>query len=188
METLNPGIMVEALCLYNKPLNFLLERDEVFNQLTAVSTLTGIQYYSASRGTMRTFFEHSEVIDGPDTKRPLADPYFENPPAELTLYARQKDLTFGDNIYRYDYFNAQNGIFFMQENLTTMNYSFIPAIGKGNLKTIMAVYDCGDAFLIYTVSMVKAAVLPGMGERIKNSFSSRAEAVLKWFTGRISAG
>jgi len=184
METLNPGIMVEALYLFNKPADSLTEKEEIFNKLTAISTLAGIQYYSASRGVMRTLFEYSAVIDGPDTKRPLADPFYRILPAKLTVYTRQKDLTFGDNIYLYNFFNADNGIFFMQENITTMNYSFVPVIRKGNLKIIMAVFDCGGSLLIYTVSMAKAVTLPGMGEWIGNSFSNRAEAILKWFTDR----
>jgi len=186
IEMLNPDIMVEALYLYRKSVNPLLERNnaKILNQLLAISSLTGIQYYSDSRKTMRTLFEYSSVIDTPETKNPLADPVYIIPPAEVTVFARQKDLTFGDNIYRYDYITAGNGIFFLQENITTMYYSFVPVIRKGNLKTIMAVFDCGNALLIYTVSMAKAVTLPGMGERIGNSFSNRAEAVLKWFTGR----
>lgn len=178
--------MVEALYLFNKS-GFPAERNDAYilNKLLAISTLTGIQYYSESRKSMRTLFEYSAVIDGPETKRPLADPVYIVPPAEVTIFTRQKDLTFGDNIYRYDYISSENGIFFLQENITAMYYSFVPAVKKGNLKTIMAVFDCGSSLLIYSVSMVKAVTLPGMGERIGNSFSNRAEAVLKWFTGRV---
>jgi hypothetical protein len=190
METLNTNIMVETLHLYKKPQysgNWDNEQKTgLYNQLLAISTLAGIQYYSASRGAMRILFEYSSVIDGPDTKRPLPDPVYSVPPAELALYSRQKDLTFGDNIYRYNYAAAQNGIFFIQENVTALSYSLVPAIGKGSLRSIMAVFDCDDVLLIYIASMAKAASLPGMGERIGTSFSNRAEAILKWFTGRVN--
>jgi hypothetical protein len=184
--------MVESLYLYKKPEYAQTDssgwddtqKTGLFNQLLAVSTLTGIQYYSASRGTMRTFFEYSNAVDGPDTKYPIPDPVYATPPAELTLYVRQTDLTFGDNIYRYDYKTAKNGIFFVQENLTDLTYLMIPVIGKGNLRSVMAVFDCGDTLLFYIVSMAKAVSVPGMGNRISNSFSNRAEAVMKWFTGR----
>jgi uncharacterized membrane protein len=188
IETLNPNIMVESLYLYKKPQNSgdwdTAQKTGLYNQLLAISTLAGIQYYSASRGAMRTLFEYSRVIDGPDTRNVLPDPVYSVPPAQVALFSRQKDLTFGDNIYRYNYATTGDGIFFIQENVTALNYSLVPAIGKGNLRSIMAVFDCGDILLIYIASMAKAASVPGMGERIGTSFTNRAEAIIKWFINR----
>jgi len=192
IDSLNPNMMVETLSLYKKPEHSHKapydwdeeQKTGIFNQLLSISTLTGIQYYSASRRAMRTFFEYSSVIDGPDTKNPVPDPVYSSPPALLTIYARQKDLTFGDTIYRYDYAAPGDTIFFIQENLTSLSVSLIPAIGKGNLRTVLAVFDCGDSLLVYSVSLAKALSVPGMGERIGASFSNRAEAILKWFCAR----
>jgi len=192
MGALNPNIMAETLYLYKKPdhshtdSNIWDERQktELLNQMLAISTLTGIQYYSASRGAMRIFYEYSSVIDGPDTKFPLSDPVYSTLPAEITLYAKQTDLTFGENIYRYNYFTSKNGIFFIQENITSLTVTLFPAIRRGNLRSVMAVFDCGDVLLIYAASMARAASMPGVGERIGDSFSNRAQAILKWFSTR----
>jgi hypothetical protein len=190
-EALGPGLSVETLSLYTKPAPSSIwsnaQRANLFNRLTALSTLTGIQYYSASRGAMRTFYESSLVIDGPQSKKPLSDPVFASPPESLSLYARQKDLTFGDNVYRYDYRTTQDAFFFVQENVTALNAGIIPAVGKNKLRSVFAVIDCGDCFLIYAVSMAKAAAVPGMGDRIGNSFGNRAEAAIKWFASGADA-
>jgi len=194
-NSVNPGIMVEALYLYKKPVIFHTsagnwdagQKTGIFNQITAISTLAGIQYFSASRNTMRTFYEVSGVIEGPSSRRLLPDPYFAQVPAAHTLFARQKDLTFGDNVYRYDYASSADIIYFTQENITALNYGILPAIGRGNLRSVIAVFDCGDSVLIYIASMARAASLPGMGDRISSSFSSRAAAVLSWLTGRLNS-
>jgi len=193
IDTLAPNMMVETLSLYKKPLQSHSDRESwdetqktgIVNQLLALSTLAGIQYYSASRKSMRTFFEYSRVIDGTNTKNPVPDPVYSVPPERISLYARQKDLTFGDNIYRYEYAVGRDVVFFVQENITSLTVGLIPAVGKGKLKTVIAVFDCGDTLLIYVASMAKTASVPGMGEKIGNSFSNRAEAVLKWFSGRL---
>jgi hypothetical protein len=186
MTALEPTLAVETLYLYKKPGSAAVWNDSLrtalFNQMTAISTLTGIEYFSASRNAMRTFYEYSSVIDSPSSKKPLSDPVFEQPPAQYTLFARQKDLTFGDNIYSYDYKATENALFFIQENMTSLSYGIIPAVGKNRLRSILAVIDCGDSLLIYAVSMAKAASIPGMTERIGNSFKNRADAVYKWFT------
>ncbi|WP_461246495.1 DUF6675 family protein [Treponema sp. R6D11] len=194
MNSLNPNILVEALYLYDKPAKSKTEpavwnekqKVIVFNQLTSISTLAGIKYYSASRGAMRVFYESSSVIDSPQTKKTLPDPVFTQPPAVLTIYTRQKDLTFGDNIYRYDYVNTADSVLFTQENITALNYGVIPVIGKGNLHSVMAVIDCGDKILIYAASMAKAASLPGLSDKISASFSNRAQAILHWFSEKIN--
>ena len=193
-NSLNPNMMVEAVYLYTKPPAYRtssvswdeVQKTGIFNQLTAISTLTGIQYFSASRNAMRTFYESSAIIDNPQTRNPLPDPIFTQLPQSLTLYARQKDLTFGDNIYSYNYINTKDAIFFSQTNTTALTYGIIPAIGRGNLRSIIAVIDCGDSILVYAVSMAKASAVPGMGDRIGNSLTNRAQALLNWFTGRIT--
>jgi len=194
IQRLNPTMMVELLYLFEKPDQYHSDiyswNDEqkinVFNQLLAISSMTGFEYYSGSRGEMRVFYDLSQVIDDPRTKRPLPDPTLTFP-AELTLYARQRDLTFGDNIYRYDYTTIGNIIYFTQENVTTLSVGIVPVIGKGNLRSVVTVIDCGDSILIYAVSMANAVQIPGLWNRISTSFSNRAEAVLKWFTARLES-
>jgi hypothetical protein len=189
-EELDPSLMAETLKLYKKPEGAAKpgwsagERLKLYNGALALSTLAGIQYYSASRKTMRTFYESSRVIDGPETKNPVEDPVYDAPPAELSLYARQRDLTFGDNIYQYTYHAFPEFLVFVQQNLSAMNAGIIPAVGKNKLRSLVAVIDAGDYLLIYAVSMAKAVSLPGLGERIGNSFTNRAEAILEWFRGQ----
>jgi hypothetical protein len=188
MAGLEPGLFVESLYRYKKPSGSArwtdTERLRLYNEAMALSTLSGIQYYSASRKTMRTFYEYSRVIDGPGAGQVLPDPVFSAVPREQRLYARQKDLTFGDNIYQYDYLAGEDSLIFIQQNLTAMTVGIIPAVGKNKLRSVVAVIDAGDSLLIYAVSMAKAVSLPGLGERIGNSFTNRAAAILSWFTGQ----
>lgn len=195
-EDLEPSLFVERLSLYKKPAGSgywsKAEREALFNEALALSTLTGIQYYSASRQTMRTFYESSVIIDGPDTRNPLADPAYGPAagtpslplPAEITLYARQKDLTFGDNLYQYTYHIREESLVFVQQNLTAMKAGIIPAVGRNKLRSVVAVLDAGEYLLLYLNSMARAASLPGMKDRVGRSFSNRAEAMLNWFAGR----
>lgn len=188
MGDLEPSFFVETLRLYKKPAGSALpvwngvERRALFNEMLSLSTLAGLQYYSSSRKTMRTFYETSTVIDGPDTKKPLEDPFYREPPQEVRVYARQKDLTFGDNIYHYTYYAQADGLVFIQQNYTPLSVSIIPAVGKGNLRSMVAVIDAGEYLLVYLASMARAIAFPGMNQRVGNSFSTRADAILQWFT------
>jgi hypothetical protein len=190
MGELEPSVMAETIERYTKPEGAArprwteAERTSLYNYSLELSSLAGLQYYSASRGEMRTFYATSTVIDDPKEKNPKNDPAFSKPPTELTIYARQRDLTFGDNIYKYQYYLFPEAIIFVQENLTIMNKGIIPAVGKNKLRSVVAVLDDGSDLIIYAVSMAKAVSLPGLKERVGNSFSNRAEAILTWFKGQ----
>jgi hypothetical protein len=187
---LDPSVMVETLFVYEKPMNANKgawseeEAARLYNGILALSTLAGLQYYSASRGAMRTFYETSSVIDGQSTKKPIPDPVYSRPPARLTIHARQKDSTFGDNIYQYDFYSEPGSFIFVQQNLTSMSYGIIPAIGKNKLWSVASVIDAGNFLLVYIASMSKAASIPGMKERIGNSFANRSEAIFNWFSNQ----
>ena len=189
---LNPSLMVEILYLYRKPAHAGRtawtpeEETRLYNALVALSTLAGLKYFSESRGGMRILYETSEVIDGPSTRRPIADPVFTNPPAELTVYARQRDLTFGDNIYQYSFFTTPGALIVTQQNLTPLSVGFITAVGRSNLRSTVAILDAGEYLLVYAVSMARAASLPGMRERVGNSVATRTEAILQWFSERAN--
>jgi hypothetical protein len=190
MGDLSPGFLVESRYLYKKPAGAApgawseAERSALYNEALALSTLAGIEYFSTSRNTMRTFYETSSVIDGPDTRKPRNNPIYGTPPAELTVYTEQKDLTFGNNIYKYEYHARSDALIFVQENDTAMKMGIITAVRKNNLRSVVAVIDAGDYLLIYAASMAKAASVPGMSRRVGASFSTRAEAMLKWFSGQ----
>jgi hypothetical protein len=187
LEELGSCVMAENLTRYEKPPSASrpawnsAEQTALLNGALAISSLEGIQYYSASRETMRTFYEYSRVIDSPESRRELSDPYCAELPAGLSLYARQRDLTFGDNIYEYQYYTGPDSLIFVQRNLTALKVGIISAVGKDKLRSLVAVIDAGDSLLIYAVSLAKAAALPGMGSRISNSFTNRAQAILGWF-------
>jgi hypothetical protein len=195
MEALEPTLFVESLYRYEKPAAAgraeasretwtETERNALYNATLGISSLEGIEYFSVSRNRMRTFYETSTVIDSPDTKRPRPDPAYTTPPKELLIYARQKDLTFGDNIYQYTYYTYPDSLIFIQENLSSMTVGPIAVVRKNRLRSVVAVIDAGDSLLVYVASMAKAASFPGMNERAGRSFANRAEAILSWFSRR----
>jgi hypothetical protein len=187
-NSFDPNIIVESLYLYKKPAEANQsawtenERTAIYNHSLALSSLEGIQYYSTSRKRMRTFYEVSTIIDNPERKNPQLDPVYQIPPNELMLYARQKDLTFGDNIYQYIYHTEDDYLFFVQENLTAMSAGIIRVAGKNKLRSAVAVIDVDEYFLIYVASMADTVMFPGISQRVGQSFSTRAEAILNWFT------
>jgi len=191
IDSFAPTLMVEALYVYKK--NPVVsagvwtteQRLAVYNAVRSLSTLRGIEYYSASRKTMRTFYEESYAIEGADKKERRPDPLVTDFVTLPTAYALQKDLTFGENIYRYDFKAGAAALSFAQTNLTGMSYGIVPILGKERLRTVVYVTDLGESLLVYAVSAAKATLLPGIEGKVRDSFSNRADAIYKWFSGHM---
>ncbi len=188
-----PGILVEGAFVLrrNAPADRNAELRTIYGLLRSLHSLEGIQYWSASRHTWRTFYAESYRIDGPQTKKRLEDPPLPAPGTELphseTLYAFQRDLSFGSNIYRYTYQSSAQAVCFECRNLTNMSYGIIPAVGAGELSTRVLIVQASDGILFYAVSATKAPALPFLKEKLLNSFGNRAEALFKWFSSRYAA-
>ena len=89
----------------------------VFTTLQSISTMEGIEYYSQSRGYMRTLFHESYVIDHPGTRKRLPDPVWTTVPSQDRLYVYQRDSSFGKNVLQLDYRVEDATIFLTMTNL-----------------------------------------------------------------------
>ncbi|PKL09305.1 MAG: hypothetical protein CVV51_04535 [Spirochaetae bacterium HGW-Spirochaetae-7] len=184
-----PDVIVEALFLWKKPrpVDPVAGALAVYNVLRAIGSLQGLEYWSASRGAMRLLYEYSSLVAGPDDRTPVRDTHLPSLPADAeTLFARQKDLSFGDNIYRVSLSTGPGYTAWNSTNLTGMRYGIVPVASPGVVNVRLLVIDTDEGLIFYTVSSAKAAVLPGVRAKLESSFGNRAEAVYTWFSRELA--
>jgi hypothetical protein len=156
------------------------ERLTLANKISAISTLSGIEYYSTGRKAMRVFYESAYVVGSPSDKKRLDDPRYARLPPRSEVYALMKDLTFGENLYLITYHFGPGALVFVQENVKTVFLGPIPVAGKNEMRSVAAIVDSGEYNLVYAASMVKAPPIPGFTTKISASFSSRLDALVEW--------
>ena len=104
-------------------------------------------------------------------------------PAAETLFAFQRDLSFGANTYRYDYATFPGAVSVKSSNLTRMSYGFVPVLPPNGLATRLLVIQADDGILFYAVSGASA---PGIFRgKLEESFANRAEALFRWFSAKF---
>lgn len=191
LEAQKPGVVVEALFVLKRPAPTEAEAElsTVYGLLRSLGSLEGIQYWSASRKTWRTFYAESYRIDGPETRKRLPDPPFPAGPlpATETLYAFQRDLSFGSNVYRYDFRTYPGSIGLEQRNLTRMSYGLVPVASPEGLSTRILVIQARDGLLFYALSSTEAPSVPLLKGKLRESFGNRAAALFKWFSQAYAA-
>lgn len=189
LTDLAPSIGVETLYLLPLPDDMTRQPDfllRVYNVLRSISTMEGIEYYSASRDRMRVFYVESFAVADPESRRPIGDPLVTRVPAVDRVYAYQEDSSFGRNTYelRYRHHNGQLGLTMV--NLTRMSYGILPLVRPGNLEIHLTVIPAREGLLFYGNCGVRVMGLFGMQDRVQASFQNRIDAIYRWFSSRIS--
>jgi len=186
VRSLDPTLGVESLSLMPYPQGASKEQayEQAAKILFSVSTMEGIEYYSASREKMRTLFTESTVIDSPESGRPLPDPHFETVPRSIDLTLRQTDLTFGTNIYATHFEGDGKTLLLEMSNMTKMKYKFISMVSPGDLSLSIVLYPVDEGILFYGVCSVNSISFFGLERKKTDSFYYRIEALKNWFENR----
>ncbi|MGP1437646.1 MAG: DUF6675 family protein [Treponema sp.] len=159
--------------------------------LRSISSLKGLKYYSPSRKKYRFLYKDSFVVEKKETKNGRFDYVRAEDPVNvgmdgLSILVSQQDLTFGKNIYQYDYFQDNYGMALMISNINPLYYSLFKAINENELSSYIIFHDVGDYLLIYACTKANFAKLFGLEKKIKNSFSSRLDALCNWVISKYN--
>jgi len=156
----------------------------------SIHSMEGLEYWSASRGRMRTLYAEAHRVESDQNRIPLADPSGtgELPPGNSWHFsAFLRDLTFGANVFGYEVKIGESLLTLSSENLTPLRYLFLPLASPGGLKTRISVVPCAEGILVHFLSTVEAAEIAA--KRIFESAGNKSLAVLGWFAGQsASAG
>jgi hypothetical protein len=180
---LNPVIGVEFLTRYSPP-DFAspesLSRG-IAQTLRSVSTLKGLEYYSASRDRMRIFFRDAYMVDSLEKGNRLSDPQTATAPDEH-FFAYLDDSSAGQYVANMTYTTRDRYVAMKYENATTIRKMMLPLIRKGNLISSVIIIPDGEDLLFYGYSCVRAINWFDMVERKgEASFTNRMVALYSWF-------
>ncbi len=154
---------------------------KVYNLLLSVSSMKGLEYYSASRGRMRTLFAESYAIRSPENPAPVPDPMVDTIPSEQVLFVFQEDLTFGKNLSRWNYRSKGDELSISITNLTPMKYSFFTVADPGNMQIHLLVVPAEEGIAFYGCMVAKSPRFLGLEKTRTESFYNRIKALFSWF-------
>jgi len=188
-----PGILVETVfVLKRKAPSDRAGREAELIKINALlrsfSSLRGVRYFSITHGGMRTLYVESYAVDGQDGKTRIPDPPAPDPQsldAPQSYHVFQKDLSFGANVYTYDFQGFPGAVKVTSKNQTWMSISIIPVIAPGVLVSRLIVMQASDGIVFYVES--DAISIGFLAQRIGESFANRATALFGWFEGRFAS-
>lgn len=183
----NPLFTLEVLYFVKKTAK--AKGGDLSKILRSISSLKGLQYYSPSRKKYRLLYKDSFVVEKKEIKNGKFEYVKVNDPLNgamdgLSILVSQEDLTFGKNIYKYDYFQDNYGMGLTVTNIDPLYYSLFKVINEKELNSYVIFYDIGDYFLIYASTKANFTKFYGIEKKIKNSFSSRLDALCNYLIAK----
>lgn len=174
------------------PPSYSLELSEertvvLYNILRSVSTLTGLEYYSASRKTMRLLFEESWVIPNPKQYlEALPDPLVTDIPPEDSFFIHQKDKSFSRNQSKITFLARHDAFATSIINISPLRYKgFLKVVNPGNMQTHLIVVPVQEGLLVYGAMVAKTLRIKSFLNRAEASFTNRVIALAQWYRERL---
>ncbi len=158
----------------------------LYNILRSVSTLEGLEYYSASRDEMRLLFEESWTIADEKSKEALPDPLVSSIPADDTIFIHQKDKSFGKNTQQMNFKVSPEAFAVNIINLSPMRYKgIIKVVNPGNMQIHLIVVPVEEGILIYGTMSARTRDVKAFIDRAQDSFTNRVIALAGWYRDRL---
>ena len=159
----------------------------LYNILRSVSTLEGLEYYSATRGKMRVLFEKSWVLRDLSSMERIPDPLVTRVPINARMNIFQKDKSFGRNTHAMT-LQAREGILLMNlVNITPILYrGLIRVVDPGKMHINMIIIPTEkEGLLVYGNMMAQTRNVKSFIKRAKNSFMNRVITLGNWYKKRL---
>ncbi|MCG8454400.1 MAG: hypothetical protein MI717_14605 [Spirochaetales bacterium] len=158
----------------------------LYNILRSVSTLQGLEYYSASRGEMRLLFEESWAIANEKDITAQPNPLVSTIPPSDEIFIYQKDKSFGKNRYTMGFEARPDAMAIEINNLTPLRYAgFIKVVDSQAMQIHLIVVPTQEGLLLYGAMAARTANIKAFRDKARSSFTNRVIAITEWYRQRL---
>lgn len=148
--------------------------------LRSVSKMQGIQYYSNTDKKVTTLYKECYCIKGPKNREKIADDTEGSADGKI-LYCLQNDHSFGKTEYRLEYHQSAEEVNVNFINISPLYVGIFKGVDTDDIKISFVMTDCGEEFVVYMLVKSKFPAVKMLENSMNDSFSSRLNAIYKWF-------
>lgn len=154
------------------------------NRLAQLDTLSGITYYSETRGKETILFDDVYVVETPGSRIPKPVRPFSKIPEELSLFVHIKDANFGSTWFSVSLFEKDNIVFFLIENVQPMGIGPIRAFDAKDFRIAFSFKEVQEGLLVSSVSYFNPRKLASQFVDIFSAAEKRIRAISNWMAAQ----
>lgn len=148
--------------------------------LRSASKMQGMQYYSNTDKKVTTLYKECYCIKGPKNREKIADDTEGSADGKI-LYCLQNDHSFGKTEYRLEYHQTADEVNANYINISPLYVGIFKGVDTDDLMISIVMTDCGDDLVVYMLVRSKFPAVKMLEDSMNDSFSSRLDAIYKWF-------
>ena len=150
----------------------------------AISTLTGLQYWSVTENDWRTLIIHAAALDRADLTRPRADFSVSEMAAHGDVYFSETDNRLGEPVvYRMRAVRSEDRLVINTENVTSVQKLVLTLVDPGDLESVnFLARTAPGIWSYYGLARTIAPPLTVFGVVREESYANRALALYSHFT------
>lgn len=148
--------------------------------LRSASKMQGMQYYSNKDKKVTTLYKECYCIKGPGKREKIADDTNGSADGKI-LYCLQNDHSFGKTEYRLEYHQSAYEVNANFINISPLYVGIFKGVDTDDLRISIVMTDCGEDFVVYMLVKAKFPAVKMLEDSMNDSFSSRLDAIYKWF-------
>lgn len=160
---------------------------KALNALGAVSTMSGITYFSHNRNRETVLFDEVFKAEGPGSRKALPDPGYRALPAADGFTVHLKDANFGSSWYAATLQADERGARLGLTNARAMGIAVVRAFGAGDLVMEFYLAPVDEGLLVYGLCAAAPANLASSVVDMYSAVLKRLDSVRLWAVGRLKA-
>jgi len=159
--------------------------DDLLLEVGAISTLSGIQYWSVTENSWRTLITSAAALEGPDLHRPRADFRLSEMKSGAKLYFTETENRLGEPvIYGMRASDTGGNLVITMENVTPAKKFMLTLINPGDLQSIHYLSEARPGiWRYYGLVRTEEPPLAAFGGVRTESYVNRALALYSHLTG-----
>ncbi|MBN2653176.1 MAG: hypothetical protein JXR63_12425 [Spirochaetales bacterium] len=174
----NPTMIIEKI--YFIPHNKIKNNfEQIFKNFHKISSLTDVEYFSQSKGKMRTLFEQSYTIESKSSAKQIPDIIPKLSRNEFEIF--QEDTSFGDMFYNVQSDFSENCINLSLLSNSHLKLGVFKLIDPEKLQITATLFKTDKGYIFYGTLRTDYKDKLGIMRKRSDSMHNRLQAIYDWF-------
>lgn len=160
-------------------------RSRVFNELTAVNSLSSVTYHSELRDRATPLFSDPRIVTGPGSRESMPLPASLEAPKSAGFDFYFRDANFGPSWFRVEIDGSGPGFTVALTNSKALGIAFIQAFSVGGLRMRFALVPVDEGLLVYGTCAAEPSPAASALVDMWSAMEKRLNAIRGWIVGKI---
>ena len=159
-----------------------------YNALSQIRSLSGVTYFSESRGKVTTLLSEVYRVPRDGSREALPDLTADEVPARATFALHMRDSDFGSSWYRVEFEGEGEGLSLAITNTRALGILVVRAFEPEGFRIRFALAQSDEGILVYGICAANPSKTSASMVDMWSAVEKRLNAIRGWIAGKLGGG